>query len=829
MRAYLTIVRDAFAAATASKVLYVMVALILVFLIAIAPIGVVETLNYRFGGMDLRDPVLVAERLVREGSKDPATPIGRLWEKLSVERRQRLTDFVEQPEGGANNNRLAEAQRIDLLRDSLTRSFESLIRTDDLIDPEQVDRKDADDEYLELLDLPAERRTSDQTRRLNRLHLDRVFPMEIRRADPTMLRISYLGLIPFKDAGPTRAELRQFATVGIPTLLDKFVLSIGVLVAILFTAGMIPELLEPGSLNLLLSKPVRRSGLFLSKFVGACAFALLNSILFFVGLWLILGVRLGLWNGALLACIPIYLFVFALYYSVASLVGLMTRSTILSIVASILFWLFCFLIGIADWLAQAPVEMAAPRRLAVSGERMIRFSPLNHAEQSADGGEWTEALGEEIDGVPPFLRAMMPQGEMLGPIWDAPRNRWVGARGGFASVQTPLSADLSIVTASAESEWNATQHQRTPPFLQGIYPLDERSCVLLGRFGDFYRLDYEAIIAPKVEPEGDQADGGDDESATIVVSSDGLSVDGAEAASSDDTADGDAAGDDAVLPALVDDATLIDPSFVDVSPYDRLTGDLLQQVAYDPQRRSFVCYGGGTLVRVDWNGERFEWNPADRMPLETTGRPRQLAYGNGIAYLAFEDHLIVVDLAARTMRRQAWSGARVADLEADPAGSGAAIRDRQGYVWSVAVDGAIRSVGLSGQGTIRAIDVSPEGELWSIDRYNQPRRIDWETRREVESGPSGMSTFAGLYRYVVHPVYWLSPKPGEFYRLVVSLSEAFTSDADDEKEEGEGANRANEGSDDQPLGSPWAPLLSGLIYIVLFLGLSMFLFERYDF
>ena len=50
----------------------------------------------------------------------------------------------------------------------------------------------------------------------------------------------------------------------------------GMIAAILVTSTVIPQMFEPGSITLLLSKPVSRSLLFSAKFLGACAFVFLN-------------------------------------------------------------------------------------------------------------------------------------------------------------------------------------------------------------------------------------------------------------------------------------------------------------------------------------------------------------------------------------------------------------------------------------------------------------------------------------------------------------------------------------------------------------------------
>ena len=124
----------------------------------------------------------------------------------------------------------------------------------------------------------------------------------------------------------------------------------GLLIAILVTANIIPETFDPGSLNLLLSKPVSRWGLLVAKFIGGCAFIALCATYLFCGTWLWLGLGMGIWDKGILFSIPIYILAFAIYYSVSTLVGIWYRSAILSVILTGIFWAICFGVGYSYFL-----------------------------------------------------------------------------------------------------------------------------------------------------------------------------------------------------------------------------------------------------------------------------------------------------------------------------------------------------------------------------------------------------------------------------------------------------------------------------------------------
>ena len=52
-------------------------------------------------------------------------------------------------------------------------------------------------------------------------------------------------------------------------------------------------------------------------------------------LWLIAGLRFGIWNQGILMCIPIFMFLFSIYYSVSALTGIIWKSAVVSVVLSI--------------------------------------------------------------------------------------------------------------------------------------------------------------------------------------------------------------------------------------------------------------------------------------------------------------------------------------------------------------------------------------------------------------------------------------------------------------------------------------------------------------
>jgi ABC-type transport system involved in multi-copper enzyme maturation permease subunit len=127
----------------------------------------------------------------------------------------------------------------------------------------------------------------------------------------------------------------------------------GILLALLWTAGFVPSFLEPSAASVLLAKPVPRWLLLAGKFAGVLAFVAFQATVFIGGTWVALGLRTGIWHPVYLLCIPVLLLHFALFFSFSALIGVLTRSPLLSMVGSLLFWFACWSVNFGHLSALA--------------------------------------------------------------------------------------------------------------------------------------------------------------------------------------------------------------------------------------------------------------------------------------------------------------------------------------------------------------------------------------------------------------------------------------------------------------------------------------------
>jgi ABC-type transport system involved in multi-copper enzyme maturation permease subunit len=159
---------------------------------------------------------------------------------------------------------------------------------------------------------------------------------EIREAQG---RVSLgFGLFSFPIAKSKEHSVRQLHIWLAGVLAD----TVGVLLALLWTAGFLPTFLEPQSVSVLLAKPVPRWSLLLGKYLGVVIFVALHAFLFVAGTWVGLGIGTGVWDGAYLLAVPMLVLNFAVFYSFSTFLAVVSRSTVVAVFGTLVFWVLCW-------------------------------------------------------------------------------------------------------------------------------------------------------------------------------------------------------------------------------------------------------------------------------------------------------------------------------------------------------------------------------------------------------------------------------------------------------------------------------------------------------
>ena len=141
----------------------------------------------------------------------------------------------------------------------------------------------------------------------------------------------------FTVAGKLREDL--IAGIAVEWIMDVILGSVGIILAIIATAGFFPALMERGVIEVVLSKPMPRWKLFLGKYLGGLTFVLFHATVFVVLTFLVVGFRWGAWLPGYLLSIPLVVLLFSYLYCVSVLVTVMSRSTVAAVLLTLGAWI----------------------------------------------------------------------------------------------------------------------------------------------------------------------------------------------------------------------------------------------------------------------------------------------------------------------------------------------------------------------------------------------------------------------------------------------------------------------------------------------------------
>jgi len=198
-------------------------------------------------------------------------------------------------------------------------------------------------------------------------------------------------------------------------LAGGFAGTLGLLLALVWTAGFVPTFLEPSAASVLLAKPVARWQLLLGKYCGVVTFVGFQVVLFVLLTWLALGMRTGVWDTTYWWCIPLLLIQFAIFFSFSVLLAVVTRSTVACVFGSVLFWFLAWGINYGCLLAMGmPESQNLPALTRGLAEAAYWISP-----KPIDSGLILfNALDAQHHFEKPAVFKLLDTGRTFSPEWS---------------------------------------------------------------------------------------------------------------------------------------------------------------------------------------------------------------------------------------------------------------------------------------------------------------------------------------------------------------------------------------------------------------------------
>ncbi len=101
----------------------------------------------------------------------------------------------------------------------------------------------------------------------------------------------------------------------------------GLFLALMATSTLFPQMLQKGSVDLLLCRPVPRWRIITARYIGGAAIMAFNAAYLFLGVWAVLGLKSGVWNRGFPLSVLFAIFAFVVLFSVVMAVSVITESS----------------------------------------------------------------------------------------------------------------------------------------------------------------------------------------------------------------------------------------------------------------------------------------------------------------------------------------------------------------------------------------------------------------------------------------------------------------------------------------------------------------------
>lgn len=794
MRPYLAVLKDSFREALSSRVLYITLILIALFLLIIGPVGLNQGLPNQVTKTEITDTVGLMKEIQNDSDSEKPTPGKHIWGRLSDGLRERIPKYLKDPQESRDRFRI---------RGDFRNELNKQIATVEFYDPESWADVPMDDELRDTLN-SKDRKGVEQVNIPNRNALESAYENFVTLQGDNAV---YFSWGPFRIIdSPLSFSAKQRNKVvseAINQILAVLMGMVGIFVSILVTASFIPRTFEPGEITLLLSKPVSRSFLFLTKFLGGCAFTLLNATFLMVGIWLIAGLRHGIWNHNLLWCIPVYVFIFSIYYCVSAGAGAIWQNAIISVVAVIIFWMGILGVGlIKGTVDQLVIE---PDRISeivpVGDELMVSTSSKELRQWNPKKENWQTAFAGDDSSAPAFLRRFGSVNNRFKPVYDKSNDRLVAIQPAFGPRRRGSN---QIVVGDREDEWNRKRAGNTPtPVVRT--EIDSRNRALLIGNSGIYHFKRKDEGAAKMQDFIKKVTRG-----TISINSGAanfpnLRPDDLKAWEADATFSFDRSTDR--LAVYSDGVIQI------LKPETPATTNENAETA-DEKPNQPAILRNNKPVRYEIDVEReLEKHKEDTGVIAIGGERVVIAFEDGNAAVYDSQSLEEIESI-----NPLGDTPRLA--ETSPDGSRLAFLTHGKNVWVYNTQTDSVETSAPGQGDISAVAFDEMNSMLIANQIRRVQKLDGSgtVTNELSPRPSLMHR---IHQFIITPIYTILPKPGELSNLVTWL----TTDQDSVALDNERTTLQTERVELDL----WTPIWSSALFLVVVLAATCFYIGRRDF
>ncbi len=773
MKPYIAVLYDSFLESVSSRVLWMLLGAWTLLLAALFPLTLTSTESYRISRRSMssdNSAKMIMDSLADASAGRGSPSVQAVYERLGE-------DFQ-----GLLQQRKENQRKISI--GTLIEELNRLLELEDLYD-EKAWPTAAKRSAIKTL-VEQEHRTPQETERLNRQLLNLAFPNRLNFTDGQATVATWGGL---RVGTPLQLPIETVRPI-VERIAFPLVMRVGLgiaamLIAIVITSPMIPDMFQTGSLHLLLSKPLSRSLLFLTKFLGGCIFVAINIIYLLIGLYIYAGTRLQIWNDGILWCIPLFIFMFIVYYSVSALVGLIWKNPIVCVVVTAVFWAVCFGVGTLHFFFNIAINVQpqATKIVPIHDAVVIGNAQGRILFWDPERSVWQTAYGH-FDGM-----------QLVGPVWvESARNLYfarklddplgfapmVGTKGEFARLPDLVDPNDTTFRSKPWGDGRLDSGPELPSNTVQFIPWKDS-------FALFNQDTLFAFDVSKIREE-------EKKFPALSAMFDTLWKREEQQASQ------------AFVPIL-QEMNLAKPFDVSVSPTFK------------------------TIAAVS-SGELRVWRETEETGYQLSGTlPIEIAAGQ-VCLIACNDQTaivcpngadpVVIDLENFRIAIPSVKARHspIRQIQTSSEG-GFALLDQKGNIWVTDKTGEeLVRPALPGQGMGVAIAYSAAGELWVAHRVNQADRWDLKSKRSTMSIRPTLTNMERVYHYLINPFYLANPKPASVNQTIDHMltrrsNRAIALDRQD-------LERAQDKLD------PWQPIWSNAAFIVVMLSICCWYLYRQD-
>jgi ABC-type transport system involved in multi-copper enzyme maturation permease subunit len=224
------------------------------------------------------------------------------------------------------------------------------------------------------------------------VHLLFMFSVNVDVVDGAMATVKLMGN---EEQQEIAVEKLRDGIIKIESGLAMAMYVGGIFLSIFATASLVPNMLEKGSVDLMLSRPFARWQLLLGRYLGALSIVAINVAYLIGGAWLILSIKTEFWHVPFLLSGVLIILVFGVLFAIMTFVGVTARNSGVAIIAAYLVIFFSPLLLARDqiyallsqkvyqwlldgiyYLTPRTTEVGNITRALVMGESIASWAPL---------------------------------------------------------------------------------------------------------------------------------------------------------------------------------------------------------------------------------------------------------------------------------------------------------------------------------------------------------------------------------------------------------------------------------------------------------------------